>query len=108
LGLLEVLPPWVVILVVTRDIMIVGGVVLAMLLQQPIEVHPLLLSKLNTGAQILLAGLVLAVLGFNIATHEIVLFGSIVVAVLTLASGTQYLLTWIRRMASNPKPPLEG
>ena len=67
LGLLRVLPPWLVILVVARDIMIVGGVVLATLLEQPVKVQPLLLSKLNTGTQIVLAGLVMAVLGFGLA-----------------------------------------
>jgi cardiolipin synthase len=107
LGLLQVLPPWLVILVVSRDILIVGGVVLATLLEQPVRMHPLLLSKLNTAAQIILAGLVLAVLGFNIASREIVIFGSIIVAILTVASGAQYVLTWIRRMASSPRPPQE-
>jgi cardiolipin synthase len=109
LGLLQVLPPWLVILVVSRDIMIVGGVLLATLLQQPVRVHPLLLSKLNTAAQILLAGLVLAILGFNIANRQILLFGSIIVAALTVGSGAQYVLTWIRRMTSSAQqPPQKG
>lgn len=105
LGLLKVLPPWLVILVVTRDIMIVGGVLLATQLQQPIKVRPLLLSKLNTGAQIALAGLVLAILGFGIPGDGILLFGSILVALLTIVSGAQYVLNWIRSMASTPQPP---
>jgi cardiolipin synthase (CMP-forming) len=108
LGLLRVLPPWLVILVVTRDVMIVGGVVLATLLEQPVKVQPLLLSKLNTGTQIVVAGLVLAVLGFGLPAQSIILFGSILVAALTVASGAQYVLTWIRLMASNPEPPQEG
>jgi cardiolipin synthase (CMP-forming) len=108
LGLLEVLPPWLVILVVTRDTLIIGGIALATLLEQPVHIRPLLLSKLNTVAQIMLAGLVLAILGFDIANRQIVLFGSIIVAILTLVSGTQYVLTWIRRMASSPQPPQKG
>jgi cardiolipin synthase (CMP-forming) len=108
LGLLKVLPPWLVILVVTRDILIIGAIALATLLEQPVHIRPLLLSKLNTVAQIMLAGLVLAILGFDIANRQIVLFGSIIVAILTLASGTQYVLIWIRRMASNPQPPQKG
>jgi cardiolipin synthase (CMP-forming) len=108
LGLLRVLPAWLVILVVTRDIMIVGGVVLATLLEQPVKVRPLLLSKLNTGTQILLAGLVLAVLGFGLPAEGVILLGSILVAALTVASGTQYGLTWIKLMASSPEPPQKG
>jgi cardiolipin synthase (CMP-forming) len=107
LGLLRVLPPWLVILVATRDIMIVGGVVLAALLQQPVKVKPLLISKLNTAAQIVLAGLVLAVLGFGLPSRELVLVGSLIVAGLTIVSGTQYVLTWIRNMASS-SPPRQG
>jgi cardiolipin synthase len=108
LGLLQVLPPWLVILVVSRDVLIVSGVVMASVLRQPLEVRPLLLSKLNTGAQIILAGFVLAALGFDMVTREILLFGSVVVAVLTIASGAQYVLTWIRRMTAAAKPPQEG
>jgi cardiolipin synthase (CMP-forming) len=108
LGLLRVLPPWLVILVVTRDTLIIGAIALATLLDQPVHIRPLLLSKLNTVAQIMLAGLVLAILGFDIANRQIVLLGSIIVAILTLASGTQYVLAWIRRMASNPQPPQKG
>jgi hypothetical protein len=63
---------------------------------------------LNTTAQIMLAGLVLAILGFNIANQQIVIFGSIIVAALTVGSGAQYVLTWIRSMASNPQPPHKG
>lgn len=109
LGLLRVLPPWLVILIVTRDIMIVGGFALATtLLDQPVKVKPLIMSKLNTGAQIILAGLVLAVLGFELPAREVILFGSFVVAALTVASGAQYVLTWIRLMAARPEPPQEG
>ncbi|HEY7764401.1 MAG TPA: CDP-alcohol phosphatidyltransferase family protein [Aestuariivirgaceae bacterium] len=107
LGLLRVLPPWLVILVVTRDIMIVGGVLLATLLEQPVKVKPLLISKLNTAAQIILAGLVLAVLGFGLPSRELVLIGSVIVAALTIVSGTQYVTTWIRSMASSA-PPRQG
>lgn len=108
LGLLRVLPPWLVILVVTRDIMIIGGFVLAIVLDQPVKVKPLLLSKLNTGAQIILAGLVFAVLGFGLPAQQVILIGSIIVAALTVASGTQYVMAWIRLMASSPEPPKEG
>jgi cardiolipin synthase len=107
-GVLEILPPWLVILVVSRDVLIVGGVLLAILLEQPVKVRPLLLSKMNTAAQIVLAGVVLAALGFNIESSEILFIGSIVVTALTLSSGAQYVLTWIGQMTSNSKPRQEG
>jgi cardiolipin synthase (CMP-forming) len=105
LGMLRVLPPWVVILVVSRDILIVGGVLLSKMINQPVRVQPMFLSKLNTATQIGLAGIVLAVLGFDLQTDGIVVFGSALVAALTIASGAQYVLQWIRHMASSPEPP---
>src|SRR5215475_6023942 len=59
LGIVEAVPRWLVILVVSRDILIVGGVMLAWFLDKPITMRPVLVSKLNTVAQIIFACLVL-------------------------------------------------
>ncbi len=48
LGIAEAIPLWLVILVVSRDIMIIGAVMLSWLVGRPVEVKPLLVSKLNT------------------------------------------------------------
>src|SRR4051794_9384275 len=58
LGVAEAIPRWLVILVVSRDIMIIGAIMLSWLIGRPVAVKPLLVSKLNTVAQILFAGLV--------------------------------------------------
>jgi len=60
LGISGAVPRPLVILVVSRDIMIVGAVMLAWLLGKPIAAKPLMVSKINTAAQIAFAGLVLA------------------------------------------------
>ena len=60
LGIAGLLPLWVVIAVVSRDIMILGAVVVSWIVGKPLSIHPLIVSKLNTLAQILLATLVLA------------------------------------------------
>ena len=65
LGIADAIPRWLVILVVSRDIMIVGAVILSWLVDKPMPLKPLLVSKLNTVAQIVLALLVLAALGFD-------------------------------------------
>ena len=52
LGIAEAIPRWLVILVVSRDIMIVGAVMLSWLVGKPVELKPLSVSKLNTVAQI--------------------------------------------------------
>ena len=58
LGIAAFLPLWVVIAVVSRDVMILGAVVVSWLVGKPLDIHPLIISKLNTLAQILLATLV--------------------------------------------------
>jgi len=98
LGINGEIPRWLVILVVSRDIMIVGGVVLSWLVGSPLKMRPLLVSKLNTVAQIVFACVVLGSLGFGIDVGplNVVLMG--LVAVLTLLSIAAYLIEWARHM----------
>jgi len=91
------LPLWLVILVVFRDLLIIGGVLLAYTLRQPVTVRPLFISKVNTVAQIALAALVLAVNGPGLPNP--VVFGTslsgllgLVVAATTVLSGAVYLV----------------
>src|SRR6201993_3057383 len=67
LGIAMALPISLVILVVSRDIMIISGFMLSWLVGKPMPVRPHPVSKLNTVVQILLATLVLAekALGFD-------------------------------------------
>ena len=60
LGVTHRLPSWLVILVVSRDVLIVIAVVLSWLLDHPTPMKPLAVSKMNTVVQIVLAGTVLA------------------------------------------------
>jgi cardiolipin synthase (CMP-forming) len=100
LGIAMALPIFLVILVVSRDIMIVSAFILTLLIGKPMAVRPLMVSKANTAAQILLAVLVLAEKAFNFdATLAAqILMG--LVAVLTLLSIAFYLAEWMRHMNS--------
>ena len=100
LGINGEIPRWLVILVVSRDIMIVGGVVLAWVMGNPFKMRPLVVSKLNTVAQIAFACVVLGSLGFgvNVAPLDVILMG--LVGVLTLLSVAAYLVEWVRHMNS--------
>src|SRR5688572_17075409 len=55
LGVGGKLPLWLVIAVVSRDILIVIAIVLSWLLGNPVRIQPLAVSKANTVAQIVLA-----------------------------------------------------
>ncbi|MPZ58556.1 MAG: CDP-alcohol phosphatidyltransferase family protein [Rhizobiales bacterium] len=98
LGIAGALPRWLVILVVSRDIMIVGAVMLSWLMGNPVKVKPLLVSKLNTLAQIVLACLVLAALAFRWNVDTILMLTMAMVAILTLLSVGFYLAEWVRHM----------
>jgi cardiolipin synthase len=98
LGISGVIPHWLVILVVSRDILIVGGVMLSWLVGSPMKVKPLLVSKLNTVAQIAFACVVLGSLGFGIETRILTLVLMGLVAALTLMSVAAYVAEWVRHM----------
>jgi cardiolipin synthase len=98
LAMIGAIPLWLVILVVSRDIMIVSAVILSWLVGKPVELKPLTVSKLNTVAQILLALVVLASLAFAFDARLAILGLTALVAILTLASVAIYLAEWVRHM----------
>jgi cardiolipin synthase len=100
LGIWGAVPRWIVILVVSRDIMIVGAVIVSWLFGKPIPMKPLMVSKLNTAAQVAFAALILAALGFgfNPLPYDIILMGF--VTVFTLLSVSFYLVEWARHMST--------
>ena len=98
LGITEAIPRWLVILVVSRDLLIVGGIMLAWVLGNPLQIKPLMVSKLNTVAQIWLAGFVLAALGFGWNADMVRMALTVAVAALTLLSVGFYLRDWVTHM----------
>lgn len=99
LGLLGRLPDWLVILVVFRDILIVGGVLALYVLGEKPAIAPLFISKFNTAAQIVLAALALGLSGYRIDAPCVLDAAVAAVAVTTLASGVAYVLRWGRGVA---------
>jgi cardiolipin synthase len=95
------LPRWIVIAVVSRDIMIMGAVVLSWVLNRPVEIHPLIVSKLNTAAQIGLAALVLASSGFKFDAGQAKNVLLVVAGGLTFISAAAYLIEWMRHITSD-------
>ena len=98
LGIMEAIPRWLVILVVSRDIMIVSAVILSWLVDKPVPLKPHPVSKLNTVAQIALACVVLAALGFGFGADMAVLALTALVTALTLLSIAFYVAEWVRHI----------
>lgn len=98
LAVIGILPAAIAILVVSRDVMIVGAVMISWVLDKPVAIRPLLVSKLNTLGQIALAACVLAAMAFDFPLGLWFTISLYVVAALTLASAAAYLTQWIRHM----------
>lgn len=105
LSLQGYLPLWLVILVVSRDVMIVGGALLYQQLTRNLQLRPLLVSKLNTGVQILLIAVILAppALGLSLPEAAVALLIWLT-GLTTLVSGVAYLVTWGRKAMQSDEP----
>ncbi len=97
LAAIGVLPDWLAILVVFRDLVIVGGVIVLYLLGQPPAIQPILLSKANTALQIVLAGAVLLVVGYRLALPGLIEVLQWLTMATTIASGVVYVFRAARR-----------
>jgi cardiolipin synthase (CMP-forming) len=103
LAVMQVLPPWVAILAVTRDVLIVGAVMLARVLEKPVVIKPVMISKVNTVAQICLAVGLLASLAFGAIQPGVLMVANLVVAFLTVASGAVYMAMWFKHMTEETR-----
>jgi cardiolipin synthase len=104
LGAQSHLPVWFVILVVSRDVMIVAAILLSVVVGQPVRMRPLAISKLNTLVQIVLALLVLADLGFGLDWGVLVRGLTYLTAILTASSAAAYMYRWVGHMAGAEAP----
>ena len=97
LGYQGYFPIWFVILVVFRDLVIIGGALSFHLMTHSLEMKPIMLSKINTLLQLILIVFVLGSEGFNLnisMSHQFMIY---VVGVITLLSGSSYIFLWCRK-----------
>lgn len=91
-------PMWLAVLVVSRDVLIVGGVIISWLASKPVAIVPLPISKANTVAQILYVALLLGGLGLAWQLGTLVDIMGWLVAALTLVSAAAYVRGWLAFM----------
>ncbi len=99
LAIVGVIPIWLAIIVVARDIMILGAIMVSWLLNNPMTIEPLKISKANTFAQIAFAAMMLGTLAFQMSNPLLQLSLTIMVALLTISSMGAYLWLWLKHMA---------
>ena len=93
----SVLPDWLAILVVFRDVLIIGGVLALAVMGEKVAIRPLAISKLNTALQILLVAVALFLAGFALPVPFLQPLLVWAVALTTLASGGAYVWAAARR-----------
>jgi cardiolipin synthase (CMP-forming) len=91
LTVIGVLPDWLTILVVFRDLLIVGGIAVLAVLGHAVAIRPLYVSKVNTVLQIMLVGVVLLERGLGVGDPALTMAMIWLVAATTLMSGSAYV-----------------
>ena len=99
LGYQDYVETWLVILIVFRDLLIVGGAIVLQLLTGGLHVRPTGMSKTNTAAQMALAVLIVAQLAFTLDLSTILTYLTLIVAATTVGSGALYLVLWGQRVS---------
>jgi cardiolipin synthase (CMP-forming) len=93
LAAVGLLPDWLAILVVFRDLLIVGGFIVLSAIGHGVTIRPLYVSKLNTALQIVLIGVSLLQGGFGLGIPGLTTVLTWCVVASTVASGAAYV--WI-------------
>jgi cardiolipin synthase len=99
LGWLGHLPSWLVVLVVFRDLLIIGGAMVAYAILGDFRSQPIAISKFNTAIQIALVAVVLAHLGLGVGDARFNEALVVLAGITTVLSGAAYLWQWGRRLA---------
>lgn len=96
LAVQKFLPLWLVILVVFRDILIISGTLLLLMLNKRFTINPLFISKVHTFVQIVLVSVTLGTSAINFIHASVVTKTMIYVVTITgLLSGVGYVYKWI-------------
>ncbi len=95
LSVLHLVPGWVAIVVVSRDLIIVAGTLLLHMTQTPIEVVPTVLGKGTTLVQLSYLVLALALIAIQKDVRELMPLLALMLT-LTVASGLQYVYRGVR------------
>jgi cardiolipin synthase len=98
LGIIGIIPPWLAVLVISRDIFILIGVAVLFLNNKSFDVRPTLLGKVSTFFQLTTIVIALSVAQPLLALQPFLIWSSYLAAAVTLLSGFHYAFIWVRQM----------
>jgi len=97
LAYVSLVPLWLAVVVIVRDIVIVSGGLVYQFLIAPVRPEPSRASKLNTGAQLFFVCAVIANRGFGLPPAEVLIPSGAAVLVTSTVSGLDYVVRWSGR-----------
>lgn len=100
LAIVGTLPSWLVVLVVSRDALIVLAFMVSWIMARPMAVKPIFISKVNTALLIGFAAVVLGSSTFAIPLGPLDDIAMYVIAGLSVWTAGVYLLMWLRHMST--------
>ncbi|MBI5682505.1 MAG: CDP-alcohol phosphatidyltransferase family protein [Deltaproteobacteria bacterium] len=91
----NILPNWLTVIVVSRDVIILIGIVVLVVMGKPVEIKPSMISKTTTALQILTV--VFTIVWFSIPS---IITSSLIplTAIFTIASGIYYIYRGVGRL----------
>jgi cardiolipin synthase len=100
---LKVIPLWLTVLVIARDVAILLAVGVSYAIGHEVKFKPIWISKINTALQVLLIGFVLLLLALDRYDTALVNLACYIVAATTIASWLQYFVMWLRATMAKPR-----
>jgi cardiolipin synthase len=101
--MIMVVPMWLTLLVVARDLVIVIGVFIARFFALPVRIEPLPIGKISTIIQVSYIALMLVFLAFAIDTPSSVEALSVLTAAATIISWLMYAHLFVRALLPGSK-----
>ncbi|MEJ2586767.1 MAG: CDP-diacylglycerol--glycerol-3-phosphate 3-phosphatidyltransferase [Deltaproteobacteria bacterium] len=98
LAVRQFIPGWLTVIVITRDVLILLGVVFLFLHNDEIRIQPSILSKINTCFQLGTVFVVLAKANLTVLSH-LTPWIYWLTAILTIASGLAYIRAWFQMVS---------
>ncbi len=99
---------WIVILIVFREVLIVGGALMYHKISHSLEMAPLKISKINTAAQFSFVVGVLGIEGYGYDVDGPKLILQYTMVLTTILSGGAYVYLWLRKISAYEAGGLEN
>lgn len=98
LAVIGIIPPWLAVLVISRDILIMIGLAVLFINHKSLEIRPSILGKVSTFIQITTVVIALSVAQPVLVLQPFLKRSIFLAAVFTILSGFHYTYIWVRQM----------